>query len=357
MRGRLRIEWTLAVAVGALLLAPHSASAATRLKSICRVKGQEENTLHGLGLVVGLNGTGDGGSFLPAIRSLASALQLFGSPIGPAGPAELKDARNVALVSVTATVPAAGARQGDQLNCVVSSVGSAKSLAGGRLLMTPLLGPQVHSERVYAFAEGLIQLDDPRLGNVGRIHRGCRLEEDFFNVFSEDGFITLVLESSHADFEIAQEVAMRVNGYFAPQTASQTIARAVNQQNVEVRIPSQYLDDPVNFVSQVLRLEIELEPELQTDARVVINQRAGSVVIDGNVTIGPVAITHKNIVVETGEFLGDRWVPVSPGEESPTHLKALVESLNAVKVPTADIIEVIKNLERSGKLHGRVIIE
>ena len=125
----------------------------TRLKDICRIKGQEENTLHGLGIVVGLRHRRRR-SFLPTIRSLAMAMQLMGNPIGSGGQAELKDAKNVALVMVTATIPAAGGRQGDQLDCQVSSIGSAKSLLGGRLFMTPLQGPQVESTRVYAFCQG-----------------------------------------------------------------------------------------------------------------------------------------------------------------------------------------------------------
>ena len=126
-------------ALVAMLVSP--AAAVTRIKDISRLKGQEENTLQGWGLVVGLNGTGDGGNFLPTIRPLAQMLQLMGNQLGDAGPLELKNANNVALVLVTATVPAAGGRQGDQIDCQVMSIGAAKSLAGGRLFMTPLTGP------------------------------------------------------------------------------------------------------------------------------------------------------------------------------------------------------------------------
>src|SRR5581483_12239223 len=119
------------IAVIACFAAP--AHAGTRLKDICRLKGQEANTIRGLGIVVGLAGTGDGGNFLPAIRSLATAMALMGNPNSKIGPQELKDAKNVALVTVTATIPAGGARQGVEIDCTVSSVGSAKSLAGGEL--------------------------------------------------------------------------------------------------------------------------------------------------------------------------------------------------------------------------------
>ncbi len=109
------------------------------------------------------------------------------------------------------------------------------------------------------------------------------------------------------------------------------------------------------FVSQVLSLRIA---ELQTDARVVINERAGSIVIGGDVEIGPVVITHKNIVIETGDNLpADRFIPIDPGKTQTAKLKSLVEALKAVKVPTDDIIEIIKGLDRNGKLHGTLIVE
>lgn len=349
----------LCVAV-AFVLISRPVAGATRVKDICRVKGQEENTLVGLGLVVGLNGSGDGGKFLPAIRSLATALQLMGNPIGPGGAIELKDAKNIALVTVTATVPAAGGRQGDRIDCVVASIGAAKSLAGGRLLLTPLQGPDVESTRVYAFASGAIELDNDRITTSGRIHRGCQLEEDFFHQYVRDGLVTLVLDESHADFEIAQAVADAINKTpFGLQSDRGFIARAANQQNVLVMMLEQYQQDPVDYISQILGLEILLGPGVTTDSRVVINERAGSIVIDGDIEIGAVAVSHANVVIDTeAPPTLDRFVPISPMQEQvPTRLKALVDALNAVKVPTADIIEIIKQIDRSGKLHGKLIIE
>ena len=327
----------------------------TTLRSICRVKGQEENTLNGLGIVVGLKGTGDGGSFLPTIRSLAIAMQLMGTPIGQGGAAELKDAKNVALVTVSATIPAAGARQGDRIVCVVSSIGAAKSLAGGRLFLTPLLGPVPQTGQVFAFAEGPITLDDSALPTTGRIYRGCRLEEDFNNVFSNEGKITLVLNRNYADFQVAQDVAEMINSQLSFQSGDVSLAKALDQVNIEVIVPPQYRDDLVLFVSQVLGLPM-LEP--QTGPRVVINERAGSIVIGGDVEIGAVVVTHKNIVIETGSALGgNRFVSVDPSQQETPKLKALVEALNAVHVPAEDIIDVIKGLERNGKLHAQLIIE
>lgn len=347
----------LAVAVLALLTLATAApvTAATRLKDICRIKGQEQNTLHGLGLVVGLAGTGDGGGFLPTMRSLATAMALMGNQLGKGQALELKDAKNVAIVSVTATIPSGGARQGDELDCVVSSLGAAKSLAGGELFITSMQGPQVEKDRIYAFAQGPIHLDDPKLATRGRVHHGCRLEEDFLNVFTQDDKITLVLDQNHADFEVAQEIAELVNSQLSIQSVEGALARALNQVNVEVKIPTQYRTEPVLFISQVLALTI-VEP--QTEARIVVNERAGSIVIGSDVEIGPVVITHKNIVIETGDNApNDKFLTLDPSGTQSTKLKALVEALNAIKVPTTDIIEIIKGLERNGKLHGHLIIE
>lgn len=343
------------VTVNIFLLAVRPADARTLLKNICRVKGQEQNTVQGIGLVVGLKGSGDGGNFLPAMRSLAQAMQLMANPLGKNGLGELKDAKNVALVLVTATIPAAGARQGDRLDCIVSSAGAAKSLAGGRLFMTPLMGPNTKNQRVYAFAEGAIHIDDVAVPTVGKISQGCRLEEDFFNPFVKDGKITLVLNENHADFQVAQDVAELINSQLRIQSRYGNLARAINQVNVEVAVPQQYADEPVLFVSQVLSLPM-LEP--QTTARVVINEKAGSVVISGDVEIGSVVVTHKNVVVEAGEApQGDRFVALDSSRTGGVRLQALVESLNALKVPTADIIEIIKGIERNGKLHGVLVVE
>jgi flagellar P-ring protein FlgI len=331
------------------------AEARVLIKNICRVKGQEENTLHGLGLVVGLKGTGEGAEFLPTIQSLAVALELMGNPLGQKGVMTLKDAKNVALVMVTATVPAAGARQGSKLDCTVSSIGKAKSLKGGTLFMTPLQGPQVGSTRVYAFGSGAVHIDDLTIPTVGRIHQGCQLEEEFFNVFAKDGKITLVLDKNHADFQVAQDISELINGQLNIQNTDKQLARAIDQNSIEVTIPRQYLDDPVLFVSQVLSLPT-LDP--QPEARVVINQKAGSIVIGGDVEIGSVVVTHKNVVIETGTSIPDsRFVPIDPNKTSVAKLDALVKALNAVKLPTEDIIDIIKGLERNGKLHASLIIE
>ncbi len=346
----------LIAAFVAVAFVPH-AEARTRLKNICRVKGQEQNTLQGLGLVVGLNGTGDGAKSLPMIRSLATAMELLGVPVNDLR--ELDDAKNVALVMVTATVPPQGARQGDQVDCQIASVGGAKDLTGGTLMLTALVGPQPGNDRVYALASGSLMIESPRSPLTGVIHGGCRLEQDFFNAFSDGDKITLVLNKNHADFQVAQDVAELINSQLSFQSGDRNreyLAKALDQVNIEVRIPDQYRDDSVLFVSQVIGLPL-LEPQIE--ARVTVNRKRGSVVISGDLEIGAAVVSHRNIVVDTGAATlpEDRFVGVDPNQTSATKLAALVEALNAVKVPTEDIIDIIIGLDRNGKLHGKLIVE
>ena len=143
-----------------------------------------------------------------------------------------------------------------------------------------------------------------------------------------------------------------INNQFSVESTSGPLATAIDKINVVVQIPEQYLKDPVPFVGEVLSLSVNDPP---SEARVVINEAAGSIVIGADVEIGPAVITHKNIVVETGGG-GNRFVPLDTSRQ-PAKLQALVETLNAVKVPAADIIEIIKGLKRNGKLYGKLIVE
>ena len=368
---------TQLMVLASVLVTCSFATAGPKLRNVCRVKGQEKNTLHGLGLVVGLNGTGDANA-KPTARALATTLRLMGNPLAPGQLTddvlqELRDAKNVALVFVTATVPAAGGRQGDQIQCEVSAIG-AESLSGGRLMLTPLLGPIPGSDRVYAFAQGALKIDDPKEPTTGRIHGGCRLEADFKNTFVKDNKITLVLDKNHAGFGMAVGVADTINSY-APESykTQDYIARAVDQINIEVEIPKQYHDDPVLFLSDILRKTMVSSVESQ--ARVVLDETTGTVVVGADVEIGPVAVTHGNVTVEAGgAFVGVDL----PSEEQQlkalrkTHggkdqeneppsgnirLQALVNALNAIRVPSSDIIGIIRKIDKSGQLYGKVILQ
>jgi flagellar P-ring protein precursor FlgI len=348
-----QVKLVLIVMAVTILTLP-SATAEMRVRDICRIKGQESNTLQGLGLVVGLQGTGDGDA-RPTTRVLARMMQLMGTPVAGNAQtgfdlAELKKSKNVALVFVTATIPASGAQQGDQVHCTISAI-SAKSLSGGYLMPTPLLGPRPGDERVYAMAQGQVDLEDQSKPTVGKIHDGCRLEETFMNQFAKTGKVMLVVDHNHASFQTAQDISELINNQ--PDFRSyEAIATPLNAGAIEVTIPQKYEDYPVLFVSQIMGLRI-FNP--QSESRVVINERAGTVIIDANVTIGAVAVSHKNITIEAGT---PPFVPVDPGADPQApKLKSLVDALNSLRVPNSDVIEIIKGLDRNGVLYGKLIVE
>lgn len=344
-----------------------------RIRDICRVKGQEENTLHGLGLVVGLKGTGDGE--VPTTRALSRMMALMGNPLsqGMTGAVtldELKNAKNVAMVFVTATVPAEGARQGEMLDLAVNAI-SAKSIEGGYLMMTPLLGPRPGNPRIYGYAQGAITLDKTGPPTSAKVHGGCRLEESFYNAFMKDGIITLVLDKNHASFQTAFEIEDLLNtpsslGIGSSRTSGsnensgnrlgyEPIATAIDQVNIEVRIREIYRNNPVEFIAHVLDTQI-VPPK--HDARVVIDERNGSIVIGDNVMVGRVAVAHRNLSIETGnEPTTGPFLEIDQSDSSTTRLKALVAALNALKVSPDDIMDIIKSLERSGDLYGRLIVQ
>ena len=356
---RWRQIWLLLLPLLMTTATTRPAAADLKLDDICRVKGQEENTLQGLGLIVGLNGTGD--PDLATTQSLARILSHMGAnmPKDEKGRdllQPLKDNKNVALVFVTATVPAAGASAGDQLDCTVSAIGKSKSLAGGTLLFSPLLGPRPGSQRVYAFAQGPVYIEDNNFPVTGKVFRGCRLEEDFHNEFVHEGQITLVLNKDHAGFRLAQSVADLINEQLDKRLRGthqgEKMAVARDGVNIDVTLPvGTYDGHPAEFVGLVLEQTLYKPP---ADARVVINRKTGTIVIGADVEIGPVAITHKGFAIDTGTSL----IAVSPDNTpGPTKLRSLVEALNALNATPQDLIDVLQSLKKTGRLYAQVIIE
>ncbi len=344
----------VALAAAALLFAADPCQARTVLRNICRVKGQEENVLRGIGLVVGLAGTGEAND-AATMRALARAMEIMKMPVpelpvgGKGGLKELEKVKNVALVMVTARVPATGARRGDKLDCKLAAI-NGKSLAGGRLACAALQGPNVLDTKVYALCEGAVHLEDAAAPLVGVVHGGCQMEEDVFTSYVHQGSITLVLEENHANFQTATEVVDSIHKLYSREEES--FVQAVNASNIVVRVPEEYRENPVAFVADVLDVDIySAEPE----ARVVINQRTGSIVISGDVTIGDVVVSHKNVVIEAGE--PQSFESIDTDQSDSAKLDSLVDALNSIKVPNEDRIEIIKEIARSGKLHGRLIVE
>lgn len=343
-----------------------TASADFRIGDVCRVKGQEENQLQGMGIVAGLKGTGDGDS-RPMHRALAQMMDLLGNRVGT-GPQgnpileELKNAKNVALVFVTAKVPAGGAEPGDVTDCTISAV-SAKSLEGGYLMISALKGPNPRDPTVYATAQGLLVIDDIALSQTARIPNGATIEREFRNEFVRDGKITLVIEKDHASFETSSEIERLINlspDFRSPgaSTSDEGVARARGQDRVEVRIPELYKDQPEHFVGYVM--EIRLSPPV-TNNTVVVNKRLQAVIIGADVEIAPVAVMHKNRVIQTGGAPpSNQFVPLdinaTDGDKN-VKLQALVDALNALQVPTDDVIDIIIMLKQKRALSGQLMIQ
>jgi len=344
----------------ALLLT--SAAHATQIQDLVRVKGNERNTLVGMGLVVGLNGTGDGGDFLPAMRPLAKMIRRYIDDNTTA--IELDDAENVALVTVTATLSGAGAREGDVVDVKVSAIGAAESLAGGTLLVTPLTGPLPNSP-VYAFARGPISVEDESSPTAGVIRDGAQLAADIMTTAVEDGQLTLVLNNEVATWLVAHNLATLINDVMTPDGPK--IARAIDPKNVVIDVPVYERGNLSGFISGILRSPVPPE-HIGVGAKVVINERTGTIVFGAEVEISPVLISHKGLTITTvtpepepdpnqPRAEQSRFVPIDPQGREPARLADLMNALKQLDVDAEDRIAIVKEIHRSGKLHAKLIFE
>ena len=370
------------------------ATAQVRIKELCDVKGQEPLMLRGVGLVVGLSGTGD--PDLPAtMRALArslsgSGLEVPKDALGQELTEEFLGSQNVALVFVTAEVPAAGARQGTRTVCRVDSFGSAQSIQGGRLLHASLttgpFGGEAGQMRVFATASGEIRLDDPLHTVSGLIDDGCQFEFDFkhsftylaapkikaegkeFNPFPQQPsipttrqepptrksqlYFDLVIRNEHASFGTASEIAETLRSY-QDYDLSELEPTALDQITIQVPVLDAYRSDPVDFIHQILELEVLTKPKSTT---VVINRKKGTVIIGDEVRFDPVAISSGDFAVDTGPVQTLDLESVAPlGNENNFELTRLQQSLAALQAPPETLIDIIEGLEKGGKLYGKVI--
>ena len=377
MKRRSRRIWAAISLTALALLADAAPTTAVTIADLTRVEGQRINKLHGLGLVVGLKGTGDGGDFLPTIRPLAALLQRLSDPV--VSPVELQDAKNIALVTVTATVPESGVRAGDRLDVQVQSIGASKSLKGGRLFITPLQGPQRNSI-IYALAEGPIRIEDPQVPTVAVVDGGAVLEEQVLTDFVENNRFRLVLNETASGFSMAATVADAINQETEYEVGV-TIAKALDAHTVEVQVPEPYRPNPVPFLGRIQRVRLILP---RREARVEINERTGTIVITGDVEISPTVVSHKSLVVTTqtlsvapvvaattsaGSGSAQANAAVSavplatdgpffaldPQTQGGAQLQDLVAALNVLKVPPEDRIAIVKLLARAGQIHAEVV--
>ena len=360
----------LTLALTALAPAP---AHAVKVADITRMAGARTNVLTGMGLVIGLKGTGDGGAYLPAIKPLA---QLLGKFADPASVADLANANNVAIVMVTATMPRDGVRSGDHLDVRVMSTGAATSLRGGSLYMAPLLGPtgQPYTPRdasgnalrpvPYALANGPVDLDDATVPTSGTVKGGAVMEADLPAKYVDRlGRFTLVIDEPSASWTMASTIAKQINEL---ADTTEAVAVAVDPKNVVVQIPAAERDRPDTFISNVQRLTV---PMLAGEARVRINDKTGTMVVTGDVEISPVVISHKGLTITTVApplpppsaanpvRSQHGTVPVDTTGTGGARLQDLADAFDQLKVPADDRIQIIKELYETGKLHAKLIVD
>lgn len=351
----------------ALLLSP--VVQAERIKDLATIQGVRENQLIGYGLVVGLDGSGDQVRQAPFTQqSLTNMLSQLGVTIPQGSNMQLK---NVAAVMVTARLPAF-ARPGQAVDVVVSSMGNAKSLRGGTLLMTPLKGA---NGQVYAIAQGnlLVGGAGAEAGgssvqvnqlNGGIIPGGAIVEQSVPTTYIYDGALTLELNSS--DFGTAQNVVAAINKRFGVGTAT-----ALDGRVVRVQAP---LDPHAQsaFLSQIEHLDVNVPP---ARARVVVNARTGSVVMNRTVRIEDAAIAYGNlsVVISSQSDVNQPDTPLAGGQTVVTdrtdiemrseggslqrittsaNLADVVRALNALGATPQDLLSILQNLKSAGALRA-----
>lgn len=338
-----------------------SSAVATTIGDVSHLKGRRANTLMGYGLVVGLSGTGDGGKYAASIRQLQAMLNRFEVPVTQA---ELSDTKNVAIVWVEVKLPENGVREGDSVDVQVSAVGSAKSLTNGRLVMTPLQGPGL--DRIFAFAQGQVRVTDPKLKTTGVITNGAVMEEDVIHSYINEFWeFTLVLEDVHASHALAAAIAGAVNEDQSEVGQIRQLARAAGPKNVVVEIPIEYRATPSDFIGRVEGLQI-LMPT--TEGRIVINRRTETIIIGEGVEMGPAAVVHGGMTIrmtipepkpteQNPKIIDGSAAPIDTENAGGPRLQDLVDKLNQLNVPAKDIIEIVENLYRTGKVRGKLIYQ
>lgn len=346
-------------------------NSSTRIKDIAKVQGVRSNQLVGYGLVVGLNGTGDSNKMTQTMQSIGNMMQAFGVTIDTSS---LKP-KNVAAVIVTATLPPF-IREGDTIDITVSSIGDATSIQGGTLVQTPL---KAANGNVYAVAQGAVSTGGfvaGRGGNgtaqknfptVGTTPNGAiverTVEDDLADMSS-----SLSLSLAKADFTTASRIAEAINRQYG------NVAKAANPGRVDVVVPAYYRNDVVGFVASLE--DINVTPD--NIAKVVVNERTGTIVMGGNVSVDSIAITQGGLSVRIAkETEVTQPEPYSMGstvvtKEETTEVEEatansivlpatanvndIVGALNSVGATPRDIISILQAIKAAGALHAELEI-
>jgi flagellar P-ring protein precursor FlgI len=316
-----------------------SGAKAARLKDIASIRGVRENQLIGYGIVVGLKGTGDGKSEFTA-KSLGRMLDKLGVKLENGS----VESKNAAAVIVTATLPAFG-KSGNPMDVTVSSLGDASSLEGGMLLQTPL---RAANEEVFAVAQGAILLGGSgkdMFTTVGRIPNGAMIERDVVADFSTRKMFRLTLHNP--DFITAARTVLTINKELGGHYAS-----AKDAATIDIVTPPFYENRGVELMASVEAIDINPD----TKARVVINEKTGTVIIGDRVRISKVAIAHGSLSVKVaGKNPKD---PVTEEKlavvDSGVSVGDLVQALNRLGVTPKDLITILQSIKAAGALHGEL---
>ena len=363
---RFNINKILACMTGLLVLGIINTATAARLKDIAEIHGVRDNQLVGYGLVVGLDGTGDGKKAAFTVQSMASMLEKMGVTIDQAD----IQVKNVAAVMATATLPPF-AKRGNRIDVLVSSIGDASNLQGGTLMLTPLKGVD---GKVYAIAQGPVNTGGFAAGGsaasavknfptAGRLLSGATIEREVPNAFGDRD--TLVFSLHNPDFTTAVRAMEAINRHLErPQ------ARATDPGSIEIAIPEKYRGNTVALVAALGDLEIEPD----NDAKVVINERTGTVVMGDQVRISTIAIAHGNLSIVVKENLNaSQPLPLSDGQTVVTpdteltiqedgaqlmvvpkgvSIGQVVNALNALGVTPRDLIAIFQAIKAAGALQA-----
>lgn len=355
----------------AVALCTASGAHAVRLKDLASVQGVRTNQVIGYGLVVGLKGTGDKNGAAFTTRSLASMLTKMGIAVG----ADAIQVKNVAAVMITADLPAF-ARAGTTIDATVSSVGDAKSLEGGTLLVTPLYGTD---GAVYALAQGALSVGGFSAGGdgasgvqknhptVGRLLGGATVERELGYAIDEKRTFDFALDAP--DFTTALRAAEAIN-----RSLGKGVARALDPSTLRVDVPESFHSDVVGFVARVEHVDVEPDRV----ARVVVNERTGTVVMGADVRIAKVAVSHGNLSVSiTVSNDVSQPAPFSDGTTTPVQntdvstledvgalavvdggvtIEQLVQGLNAIGVTARDLIVILQSIKAAGALSASLEI-
>jgi flagellar P-ring protein precursor FlgI len=363
--------WRWSVVLTSMLVGHMSAEPATRLKDVAGLQGVSSTPLIGYGLVVGLNKTGDKRQTIFSTQTLANMLERFGLSVD----ANQVKVENIAAVLVTAELPSY-AHPGARIDITASSVGDAKSLQGGTLLATPLRGP---NGQVFALAQGPLSIAGFGAGGggnavavnhltVGRVPAGGLVQLGSGAVLPPSD--TLSLSLREPDFTSASRLAQAVNNDLGPNSA-----RVIDAGTVTIAVPAAYRSSIPDLMA---RLEV-LPVDTDAVARVVINERSGTIVVGGAVRIGAAAVAHGNLSVKiatryevsqpnalsrTGDTVVVPNTQVEMREQDArlialdegVTLEAVVRALNALGASPRDIIAIMQALKAAGALKAEIVI-